>query len=120
MQFSIYEWIRLLCYLCAMPACAYLSLRTAHRRDGTALLMWAGLTLMFSWYMVDLTLASAGTSSRETRNLATPLIVFATGGIVSVAFREMRVQWRERKLRCQMDMYDLLAENDKKMAEENG
>ena len=119
MEFSIYEWIRLLCYACAMPSCAYLALRSAHRRDGITVMMWGGLALMFSWYLVDLTLVSAGASSRETRNMATPLIVFATGGIVSVAIREIRQHWGEKKVRCQMEMFDMLADNDTQTASES-
>lgn len=98
MTFSAWEWIRLLCYIGAVPAACYLALRSFHRRDGMFALLWCGLALMFSWYLLDLTMASIGLSNRETRSYATPIIVFTTGGIVSLALSELRAQWQASQL----------------------
>lgn len=102
MPFNPWEWIRLVCYACAAPAAIYLALRAGHRHDAIFALLWCGFALLFGWYLFDLTMVSLGVSSRETRNFGTPITVFATGGVVSLALRELRVQWSERRLRAEL------------------
>lgn len=98
MTFNVWEWIRLICYVSATPAACYLAVRAGHRHDGMHALLWSGLASLFSWYLLDLTMLSIGISSRETRSFATPLTVFATGGVVALALRDLRIQWSERRL----------------------
>ena len=102
MIFNAWEWIRLLCYTGAAPAAIYLALRAVHRRDGMFALFWCALALLFAWYLLDLTMVSLGISSRETRNFATPITVFATGGVVSLALLEARIQWSEQRARKEL------------------
>ncbi len=102
MTFNVWEWLRLICYASATPAACYLAVRASHRHDGMQALLWSGLALMFGWYMIDLTMISAGISSRETRSFATPITVFVSGGIVSMALREMHMHLRERRLRDEL------------------
>ena len=109
----------MLCYTGAVPAACYLALREGHRRDGMFVLLWSGLALMFGWYLVDLTMLSAGISSRGTRNFATPITVFVAGGIVSIALREMHTHVRERRLRNELVQLEKPLEemqNDKAVA----
>lgn len=104
--FNVWEWIRLLCYVCVVPSACYLAVRAYNRHEGMHTLMWSGMALLFSWYLVDLTMVSLGISSRETRSFATPITVFVTGGIVVMALQQLRVQWHARQMRNSLAQLD--------------
>lgn len=99
MTFGIWEWMRIIAYAVSVPAACYLSLRFAHRKDAPLSMLMAGLACLFGWYLVDLTMVSVGISSRETRNVATPITVFAAGSLAAVTMRELRQHALEKRVR---------------------
>ncbi len=99
MTFGIWEWVRIIAYAVAIPASCYLSFRLAHRGDKPLSMMFAGLTILFGWYLLDLTMVSVGMSSRETRNFATPITVFTAGSLAVMVIRELRQHATEQRIR---------------------
>lgn len=99
MTFGIWEWMRIIAYVISLPAACYLAFRFARHGDALLAMLLAGLACIFGWYLFDLTLISAGLSSRETRNFATPLTVFTAGSLVALSMREMRLHGAEKRLR---------------------
>ncbi len=74
---SHWELTRLLCYTIAAPMLFYMALRMARSRQPAYALFFASISLLFVWYMVEVTLLSSGINTREYRPLATPLVVMA-------------------------------------------
>ena len=74
---SHWELTRLLCYTVAAPMLFYMALRMARSRQPAYALFFASISLLFVWYMVEVTLLSRGINTREYRPLATPLVVMA-------------------------------------------
>jgi hypothetical protein len=103
MTFTLWEWVRLLCYLIAVCCLPYMVLRRRAQRNSAATMFYAGLTLLFAWNLFDLTMLAWGLSTRETRSFATPVIVFATGGIVLMVWREVRRHRDERRVSGEID-----------------
>jgi hypothetical protein len=89
-----WEITRLVCYTISAPLLLWLALGLLRDRAQALGLFLLSIYLLFSWYMVDVTLVSSGASTRETRNLATLLVVMATIGTVWMAVE--RYQWRRR------------------------
>lgn len=89
-----WEITRLVCYTISAPLLLWLALGLLRDRARASGLFLLSICLLFSWYMVDVTLVSSGASTRETRNLATLLVVMATIGTVWMAVE--RYQWRRR------------------------
>lgn len=99
MTFGIWEWVRLISYAVSLPAAFYLSMRMARRGDAPLSMLLAVLACLFGWYLVDLTMVSVGMSSRETRNLATPLTVVVAGNLSAMTLSELRKHAMERRIR---------------------
>lgn len=99
MTFGIWEWVRVVAYAVSVPAACYLFFRFMHRGDMPLAMLMAGIACLFGWYLVDLTMVSVGLSSRETRNFATPITVFAAGSLATVTLRELRQHALEKRIR---------------------
>lgn len=99
MTFTMWEWTRLTCYLVSVVAVAFLTLRACQRREWPAVMAWLGLGMLFGWFVFDLTLASLGLSTRETRSFSTPILIFVTGALAVLARGEMRRQRHETRLK---------------------
>lgn len=99
MIFGIWEWVRVTCYVIGIPAAVYLAFRFGHRHETSFSMLLAGLACLFSWYLIDLTLVATGMSSRDMRNLATPLTVFTSGSLIAMTFREVRLHRLEKRIR---------------------
>lgn len=108
MTFTLPEWTRLICYLVSVVAVAFLALRAYQRREWPAVMAWLGLGMLFGWFVFDLTLASMGLSTRETRSFSTPILIFVTGALVVLARGEMRRQRYETRLRREIREIDRL------------
>ena len=89
-----WEITRLICYTISAPLLLWLALGMLRDRARALGLFLLSICLLFTWYMVDVTLVSSGASTRETRNLATLLVVMATVGTIWMAVE--RYQWRRR------------------------
>ena len=113
MTFSGWEWTRLACYLVSGVAVALLTLRAYQRREWPAVMVWVGVGMLFSWFVFDLTLASMGLSTRDTRSYSTPILIFTTGALVVLAWGEMRRQRHEMRLRRQIRDIDHLITNER-------
>jgi len=75
---SHWEITRLVCYTVAAPLLLYIALRMARSRQLAYATFFVSISLLFMWYMVEVTLLSSGINTREYRIIATPLVVAAT------------------------------------------
>lgn len=75
---TIWEIVRMICYVIAAPALLYLALWLAHYRMHVAAVGLGALSALFVWYMIEITLASSGVNTREYRVIGTPMIVIIT------------------------------------------
>ena len=91
---TVFEFVRLAGYTISAPLLLWIALGMARSRMHAQALFLLSICLLFCWYMVDVTMVSAGTSTRETRNTATLLVVMATCGAVWMAIKHY--QWRRK------------------------
>ena len=91
------EIVRLACYTIGAPLLLWMALGMMRSRMHAQGLFLLSISLLFVWYMVDVTMVSAGASTRETRNAATMLTVMATSGVVWMAIKHYKWQSRERR-----------------------
>lgn len=81
------EITRMLCYMIGAPAFLILALdgfRQNHPLHGIKDL---GFSMLFLWYMVEITMISTGMNTREYRIIGTPMIVAVTMAAVVLAGR---------------------------------
>ena len=75
------EILRLACYAASAPAFLLLAFHSARQHDWWHSVMYAALSLLFSWYMIEISMAATGLNTREYRIIGTPMVV----GISSAA-----------------------------------
>ncbi|MBP8293747.1 MAG: hypothetical protein KAX65_13310 [Caldilineaceae bacterium] len=90
-----WEITRLVCYTISAPLLLWLALGLLRDHARALGLFMLSICLLFTWYMVDVTLVSSGASTRDTRNFATLLVVMATIGTIWMAVE--RYQWRRKR-----------------------
>lgn len=95
---TLFEVTRLACYTISAPLLLWIALGMIRSRMHAQGLFLLSISLLFFWYMVDVTMVSNGTSTRETRNTATALVVMATGGVVWMAIKHYQWQRRGRRI----------------------
>lgn len=89
---TAWEILRMICYTIAAPALLYLALWMARQHLYAQMCFYASLSLIFIWYMVEITLASTGINTREYRVIGTPMVVISTISAVWMAMNVLRVQ----------------------------
>lgn len=95
---TIWELIRLICYTISVPVLMWLALGLLRARTRALGLFILSICLLFAWYMVDVTLVSSGASTRETRNLATLLVIMATIGTIWMAVERYQSHRKARNI----------------------
>lgn len=93
---SHWEITRLVCYTIAAPLLLYMALRMARSRQLAYALFFFSISMLFTWYMVEVTLLSSGLDTRQYRIIATPLVVMATMASAWMVFDMRRYHWRMR------------------------
>ncbi len=78
-------------YSLAAPALLYVAIFHLRNRMYASGLFYLAISLLFCWYLFDLTLVSAGVEERELRWVATPLTVAAAVGALWLAFNASRL-----------------------------
>lgn len=89
---SHWELMRLTCYTVAAPVLLYLALAMARNRLYAQACFYLAVSLLFTWFLFEVTLIGAGVDTREMRFVATPLVVMAT--IAAVWMAGNLAQWR--------------------------
>lgn len=92
----------MVCYAVAAPALLYVALFNLRNRMFAHGLFFMAISLLFCWYLFDITLIAAGVEERDMRWIATPLTVLAAGAAVRMAFsasRLCRLMYLRRKRR---------------------
>lgn len=89
---TIWEIVRMICYVVAAPALLYkaLSMMHEHRYGGAVLRLF--LALLFVWYMVEITMIGHGVNTRDYRIIGTPMIIV----IATVALTQAVNVWKSR------------------------
>lgn len=87
-----WEWTRLVCYTVAAPTLLYLALAMARNRLYAQAVFYLAVSLLFAWFLFEVTLIGAGINTREMRYMATPLVVMATISAVWMVVNLLR--WR--------------------------
>lgn len=85
-----WEITRMVCYSLAAPSLLYLALFMLRNRSWAAGVFYLSVSLLFLWYLFDLTMVAAGVNEREMRWLATPLTVAAAVSAVWMALESAR------------------------------
>ena len=70
------------CYVVAAPAALYLALLLARNRFYSWACFFGSLSMLFAWYVVELTIAATGTNTSEYRIIGTPLVLIGTVSLV--------------------------------------
>ena len=78
-------------YSLAAPALLYVAIFHLRNRMYASGLFYLAISLLFCWYLFDLTLVSAGVEERELRWVATPFTVAASGAALWLAFNASRL-----------------------------
>ena len=89
------EIVRVACYVLASPALLFLAIHTAQHKVFAVALFYGSISLLFAWYVIEITLASTGLNTREYRVIGTPFVLSATVGvlwIVADLFHHLRIQ----------------------------
>lgn len=87
-----WELTRLLCYTVAAPVLLYLALAMARNRLYAQACFYLAISLLFTWFLFEVTMIGAGVNTREMRFLATPFVVMAALSAVWMAAN--LAQWR--------------------------
>lgn len=80
-----WEIARLACYVLSAPALLYLALHSARSRLFSYAFFYASQTLLFVWYVVEITIAATGINTREYRVIGTPMVLVMTAAVVAIA-----------------------------------
>lgn len=97
---TVFELVRLTCYVVASLALLYKSLALIHDAHYGGALLRLFLMVLFIWYMAELTMVGQGIDTRNYRIFGTPAIL----GITTVALAQAWSVWKLR--RSQMDNDD--------------
>ena len=90
---TVFELIRMACYLIAPIALLYKAFSLLHEKHYGGAWLRLFMLLLFAWYMVELTLLGQGIDTRDYRIIGTPMII----GITVVAVAQAVGVWRERR-----------------------
>lgn len=79
------EFIRIVCYMIGAPAFLILALDGFNHHRPLHGIKDLGFSMLFLWYMIEITLISTGVNTREYRIIGTPMIiaVTATGALLA-------------------------------------
>ncbi len=86
-----WELTRMVCYSVAAPALLYVALFDLRNRMFASGIFYLAISLLFCWYLFDLTLVAAGVNEREIRWIATPITIVAAGAALWMAFNASRI-----------------------------
>ena len=92
-----WEVVRMVCYTASAPALLYLALAAGRQRQYARASFDAALSLLFVWYMVEISIASSGINTRQYRVIGTPMVVtIAISAVWMVAdlWRQRGVRWQ--------------------------
>lgn len=81
---TIWEVVRMACYTIGAPAALFVALWLWRQRMRVAAVGVASLSVLFLWYMAEITLASTGIDTREYRVIGTPMIVIIALALVVI------------------------------------
>lgn len=84
---TLWEYVRMACYVVSAPALLHVALWLVHRRLYATAAGVAALSALFAWYMLEITLASTGINTREYRVIGTPMIVIITISVLLTVAR---------------------------------
>ncbi len=79
------------CYVVAAPTALYLALFLARHRFYSWACFFGSLSMLFVWYVVEITIASTGANTREYRIIGTPLVLIGT---VSLVWMVLNLRYR--------------------------
>lgn len=89
---TIWELTRMFCYVISAPALFYLALWLARQHHYAQMCFTMSISLLFVWYMVEITIASTGVNTREYRVIGTPMVVTATIAAVWMVLNAIRIR----------------------------
>lgn len=92
---TTWELTRLACYTVAAPVLLYLALSMARNRRYAQACFYLAVSLLFAWFLFEVTLIGAGVNTRELRFIATPLVIVIT--ISALWIMVDLLQWRRVK-----------------------
>jgi hypothetical protein len=90
----------MLCYVIAAPTLLYLTLFMVRQRLYAQACLYGALSLLFVWYVAEITIASTGVNTREYRAIGTPMIVLATISAVWIAVQTTSLYRMKAKHHC--------------------
>lgn len=96
---TIWEAVRMVCYVILAPTMLYLTLWMARQHLYAQMCLYASLSLLFGWYMVEITISATGINTREYRVIGTPMVVVATISAVWMVVNVVRVRTVRRRAR---------------------
>lgn len=79
------EILRMFCYVVASVAGMRLLLYHLRTGDYGHALLFGSMTALFTWYIVEITIASTGINTREYRVIGTPMVIAMTVALVKLA-----------------------------------
>lgn len=80
----------MVCYALAAPALLYVALFYLRNRQYAAGVFHLSISVLFCWYLFDLTLISAGVEERQMRWVATPITIVAALSALMLAVHASR------------------------------
>ena len=97
------EVTRLVCYFVGAPIFLILASDNFSNRKRVEGVRDLGISLVFLWYMIEITMISSGINTREYRVIGTPTIMAITAAGVLIAvpviksyFRGVKSRWGKR------------------------
>lgn len=70
------------CYVIGAPLLLWLALYLVRQRSYGWSIFFGSLSLLFVWYVVEITIAATGVNTREYRIVGTPMVLAATIALV--------------------------------------
>lgn len=92
-----WELTRLVCYTVSAPVLLYLALAMMRNRLYAQACFYLATSLLFTWFLFEVTLIGAGVNTRELRFVATPLVMMSAVSAVWIAVN--LAQWRRAERR---------------------
>lgn len=87
-----WEITRLVCYTVAAPTLLWLSLAMARNRLYAQACFYLAISLLFAWFLFEVTMIGAGVNTRDMRFLATPLVAIAACSAVWMAINLLQLR----------------------------
>ena len=88
------EIIRMICYMIGAPSFLVLALDGFRHRNTLQGVKDLGFSMLFLWYMVEISLISTGMNTREYRVIGTPMIIAVTLASFVLAGRVLLEHYR--------------------------